>query len=121
MAASLRFREPDPDTLAKFPTPKTPKRGSNKWRWIVGILLVLAIICVSGLWYASSHVAPILRARVVDTLSDRFKGKVELAGLDVSAFSGLAVHGTGLTIYGMNDPNPSAPGLQPLIKVEEFR
>ncbi|HTS04811.1 MAG TPA: hypothetical protein VMP68_04445 [Candidatus Eisenbacteria bacterium] len=121
MAASLRFREPDPRDIAKFPTRKSPKQRSRKWRWIAGIFLVLALICAFGLWYAASHVSPILRARVIDTLSDRFKGKVELAGLEVSAFNGLAVHGTGLTIYGMNDPNPSAPGLQPLIKVEEFR
>ncbi len=121
MAAPLRFRDPDPRDVAKFPPPKTPKRPSHKWRWIAGILLLLAVICGFGLWYAASHVSPILRTRVIDTLSDRFKGKVELAGLEVSALNGLAVHGTGLTIYGMNDPNPSAPGIQPLIKVEEFR
>jgi len=121
MATSPQYREPSPVAVAKAPIPEVPKRRSHEWRWIAGIFLVLALICAFGLWYAALHVSPILRARVIDTLETRFKGKVELAGLDVSAFNGLAVHGTGLTIYGLNDPNPSAPGLQPLIKVEEFR
>ena len=121
MAASLRFRDPDPRDVANLPSPKPPKRPSRKWRWIAGIILALAFVFIFGLWYAASHMAPILRVRVIDTLSNRFKGRVDLAGLKVSAFNGLAVHGSGLTIYGMSDPNPSSPGLQPLIKVEEFR
>jgi hypothetical protein len=121
MAASPQFREPGPVQVAKAPVPLASKRRSHRWRWIGGILLALALICAYCIRYAALHASQILRARVIDTLSTRFKGKVELAGLDVSAFGGLAVHGTGLTIYGMNDPNPSAPGIQPLIKVEEFR
>src|SRR5690348_5189398 len=103
MATSPQYREPGPVAVAKAPISEVPKRRSHKLRWIAGILLTLFLIGVLGLWYAASHAAPILRARVVDTLSTRFKGRVELAGLEVSALNGLAVHGTGLTIYGMND------------------
>jgi hypothetical protein len=120
MAASPQSREPGPIEVAKTPVPWVSKGRSHKWRWIGGIFLALVLICAYCIRYAASHASQILRARVIDTLSTRFKGKVELAGLDVSASRGLAVHGTGLTIYGMNDPNPSAPGIQPLIKVEEF-
>ena len=84
-------------------------------------MLLLGLIAAYCVDYAASHAAQILRARVIDTLSARFKGNVELADLDVSAYDGLAVRGGGLKIYGMNDPNPSAPGIQPLIQVGEFR
>lgn len=56
---------------------------------------------------------PILRARVIETLSNRFRSKVELATLNVSVFRGLEVSGTGLKIYGATDPNPYAPGFSP--------
>ncbi|MGA7360130.1 MAG: hypothetical protein WBW70_14830, partial [Candidatus Sulfotelmatobacter sp.] len=63
---------------------------------------------------------PILRMRVIETLSNRFKGKVELATLSVSLVKGLEVSGSGLKIYGPTDPNPYAPGVQALISLQEF-
>jgi hypothetical protein len=63
---------------------------------------------------------PILRARVVESLSNRFQSKVELASLDVSVMHGLEVSGNGLKIYGPIDPNPYQPGVQPLIDLREF-
>ena len=58
--------------------------------------------------------------RVIETLSNRFKGKVELATLSVSLVKGLEVSGSGLKIYGPTDPNPYAPGVQALISLQEF-
>jgi len=121
MAASPQHRPPGPIAVENPHSAHAIRHRSHKWIWIGGIFLVLVLICGLVIRYVASHAAPILRARVIDTLSERFKGKVELSGLDVSALNGLAVHGTGLKIYGMLDPNPSAPGLQPLIKVQEFR
>jgi hypothetical protein len=63
---------------------------------------------------------PILRTRVIETLSNRFKGKVELATLNVSVIKGLEVSGSGLKIYGPTDPNPYTEGVQPLISLREF-
>ena len=68
-----------------------------------------------------THAQPILRARVIETLSARFKTKVELADLDVGLADGLNVSGKGLKIFGPTDPNPTAPGVQALISIEEFR
>jgi hypothetical protein len=121
MGGSAQQRVPDQVAAAHVSNLPPAKRHSRKWRWIVGILLATALVFAYCLSYAASHAAPILRARIIETLSARFKGKVELAGLEVSAYHGLAVHGTGLKIYGINDPNPSAPGIQPLIEVQEFR
>ena len=121
MAASPQYRELGPIRVNRPPTSSAPKKRSRKWRWIGGILLLIGLIAAYCVDYAASHAAQILRGRVIDTLSARFKGNVELADLDVSAYDGLAVRGSGLKIYGMNDPNPTAPGIQPLIQVGEFR
>ena len=118
MAAFPQRRELGPVQVTNSPK---PKRRSRKWRWIGGILLLVVLVAAYCVDYAASHAAQILRARVIDTLSARFKGNVELGDLDVSAHDGLAVRGGKLKIYGMSDPNPSAPGIQPLIQVEEFR
>jgi hypothetical protein len=63
---------------------------------------------------------PILRARVVQTLSNRFQSQVEMESLRVSVFRGLEVSGGGLKIYGASDPNPYQAGVQPLISIREF-
>ena len=70
---------------------------------------------------AIKRAEPILRARVIETLSTRFKSRVELAGLHVSITHGLQVSGEGLQIFGAADPNPYEDGLQPLLAIQEFR
>src|SRR5262249_24845309 len=67
-----------------------------------------------------SHAEPILRARVIETLSTRFKSKVELDGFHVSLIKGFQVSGDGLRIFGSTDPNNHEPGVQPLIAVAKF-
>jgi hypothetical protein len=81
------------------------------------VILVIAAVIVK---VVLSQAQPILRARVIETLSNRFKSKVELDTLSVSVFRGLEVSGDGLKIYGTTDPNPYAPGVQPLISLQEF-
>jgi hypothetical protein len=93
----------------------------SRWRWIGIVLLVLFIGAVIGARLLVSHAEPILRARIIETLSTRFNSRVELAGLDVSVMKGLQVSGTGLRVFGSFDPNPSQTGMQPLISVGSFR
>ena len=100
----------------------TEKGAKRRWPWKwIGIT---AVVCLAVGWIAVRSVIeraqPILRARVVDTLSARFKSKVELASLNVSVMRGLEVSGTGLKIFGATDPNPYAPGVQPLISLDQF-
>jgi hypothetical protein len=64
---------------------------------------------------------PILRARIIQTLSARFNGKVELASFSVLVGNGIQVSGKGLKIFGATDPNPYEPGVQALIDIGEFR
>ncbi len=68
-----------------------------------------------------THAQPILRARVIETLSARFKSRVELPELRVWVADGVHVAGKGLKIYGATDPNPWKAGVQPLLEIGEFR
>src|SRR5208282_4046385 len=64
---------------------------------------------------------PIIRTRVIDTLSNRFNGRVELASFQVAVVKGIEVSGGGLKLFGKDDPNPYEPGIQPLLNIKEFR
>jgi hypothetical protein len=102
-------------------TGQHPARRYSRWRWILAIVLVSAAIVSVLAAIMASHAEPILRARVTETLSARFKSKVELDGFRVSALEGLQVSGKGLRLFGAEDPNKHEPGIQPLISVAEFR
>jgi hypothetical protein len=82
---------------------------------------VLLILVGLSVRFVIARAEPILRARVIETLSTRFKSRVELAGLHVSMINGLEVSGEGLEVYGATDPNPYEPGVQSLLGVQEFR
>lgn len=101
------------------PLPTNPRAG--RWRWIVGIAVVSAAVSAITLGLVISRAEPILRARVTETLSTRFKSKVELDAFRVSLVQGLQVSGEGLRIFGEVDPNNHEPGFQALIGVAEFR
>jgi hypothetical protein len=83
------------------------------------LLAVLAFVVVLSL--LAHHAEPMLRARVIESLSARFRSRVDLADLKVSVDQGLVVSGKGLMIYGPADPNIHREGWQPLIGVDEFR
>jgi hypothetical protein len=97
-----------------------PTKSRRLWKWIIAALLVLAVGVVVGVRVVIRRAQPILRTRVIETLSTRFKSKVELATLRVWVANGLEVSGTGLKIFAATDPNPYAPGVQPLISLQEF-
>lgn len=92
----------------------------RRWVWIgVIVCAVLAGILIT-VREVISHAEPILRARVIESLSNRFQSRVELASLNVSVMHGLEVSGSGLKIYGATDPNPHEAGVQALIWLPEF-
>ena len=82
------------------------------------VLLALAVVCIR---VVITRAQPILRTRVIETLSARFKSRVELAELHVWVADGVHVDGKGLKIYGTTDPNPWEAGVQPLLEIGEFR
>ena len=62
---------------------------------------------------------PILKGRVIETLSTRFNSRVELDDLQVSIIKGLAVTGKGLRIYAPDDV-VAAGAKDPLFVVQQF-
>ena len=94
-------------------------RGSGWLRWAgaIGLLFALALVCLG---IVMKRAEPTLRAVVVETLSARFESKVELDSFHVFPLKGLQISGTGLRIFGKEDPNNDAPGVQPVISVPKF-
>src|SRR5258708_34095327 len=95
-----------------------PRR--NRWKKTLAAILLIVLVFVIALSILAHHAEPLLRARVIETLSTRFHSRVDLAQLHVSVAQGLVVSGNGLMIYGQNDPNIHREGVQPLIGVDEF-
>lgn len=93
----------------------------NLWRWVGGIALIAIVVMGIVGSIMVSRAEPILLARVIETLSTKFKSRVELDSFHVSLLKGLQVSGEGLRIFGDTDPNNHEPGIQPLIEVAEFR
>lgn len=91
------------------------------WKWMGIVALVLLVGTGVAVRLVIARAQPILRNRVIETLSNRFHSKVELADLHVSLVNGIGVSGNGLKIFGTTDPNPYEPGIQALIGVQEFR
>ena len=100
----------------------TERTAGKRGRWaLIGILLCLFLVAGAVVVrMVIDRAEPILRARVVQTLSNRFQSQVEMESLRVSVFRGLEVSGGGLKIYGASDPNPYQAGVQPLISIREF-
>ena len=83
------------------------------WGALVLFLLFAAVFTVIAVYF--HRAAPILRARVVETLSTRFDSRVELASFDVSVFQGFEVSGGGLKLYPKH-----LDMQQPLFSVDKF-
>jgi hypothetical protein len=99
----------------------TKHRRRRRWEWI-GIIAFICLAVTAGMVrFAIGRAEPILRARVIETLSNRFNSKVELESFHVSVVHGVEVSGGGLKLFGKDDPNPYAPGVQPLISIQGFR
>jgi AsmA-like protein len=89
------------------------------WSWLAGIFLLLTVGAVAT-FFMLARATPTLRALVIETLSTRFKSKVELDDFHVAVLGGFQVWGKGLRIFGNADPNNHEPGFQPIISVAGF-
>jgi hypothetical protein len=89
------------------------------WGWIF-VSLLLAVVVVAAVGEVMMHrAAPILKGRVIETLSTRFESRVELDGFAVSVLKGLEVSGDGLRIFPPDDV-VAAGATQPLIALKHF-
>jgi len=96
------------------------KRMASGWKWVGLIAVIFLVSAGVAARLVMERAQPIVRARVIGTLSNRFGGKVELKSFQVSVVHGIQVSGNGLKIFGKTDPNPYEPGIQPLIAAEQF-
>jgi hypothetical protein len=86
----------------------------------MGIALLLSAVTLTIVAEITlRHAGPILKGRVIETLSTRFNSKVELDTLDVSLAHGLQVSGTGLRIYPPDDV-VAAGANYPILTLRQF-
>ena len=98
--------------------PATTKKNSRSKRiflWIAAIFLLVLVLGVIAVEVALHRAEPILRARVIDTLSTRFDSRVELEHFHVYFFNGFQVSGSGLRLH----PNHIDMD-KPLFGIDEF-
>jgi hypothetical protein len=89
------------------------------WRWIT-VSLLMGVIVLAVVGEVTMHrAAPIIKQRVIQTLSARFNSRVEMDGFDVSVVKGLEVSGGGLRIYP-EDEVVEAGATEPLISLKNF-
>jgi hypothetical protein len=94
-----------------------PRRGRLRLvLWIVFSSLIILLVVGE---VVLKRAEPILKGRVIETLSARFDSRVELDDLQVSIIHGLAVSGKGLRIFAPDDV-VAAGAKDPIIAVKEF-
>jgi hypothetical protein len=77
-------------------------QGHRVWVWVGIGALVVAVVAAAVFEILLSRAEPILRARLVQSLSARFHSRVELGAFDVSLLRGFEVSGKDLSVYPYN-------------------
>jgi hypothetical protein len=103
----------------------TEVRGWWRRRWVLwagGVFVLLAAVGALTVEWGLRQMEPMMRKRVVETLSARFHSPVELDRLSMSLNRNVVVSGGGLRILYLAGPtkpdaNPQAP---PMLTVESF-
>ena len=94
-------------------------KSRGVWGWIL-ISLLIAVCVLAAIGEIVMHRAmPILKGRVIETLSARFDSRVEMDKFSVSVLKGLEVSGEGLRIYEP-DEMVAAGATDPLISLGHF-
>ena len=89
------------------------------WTWIVASLLMAVVVLGVIGEVMLRRAGPILKGRVIETLSTRFNSRVEMDGFEVSVVKGLEVSGNGLRIFPQ-DEVVAAGATEPLIALGRF-
>jgi hypothetical protein len=95
------------------------KRKRGVWGWIAISLLIAVIVLATIVEWVMHRAEPILKGRVIETLSTHFDSKVEMDGFHVSVSKGLEVSGDGLRIFAPDDV-VAAGAKDPLISLGHF-
>ncbi|WP_348640828.1 AsmA-like C-terminal region-containing protein [Granulicella arctica] len=96
----------------------------SRWFIIPSItILILLSGAVIALAWVARHAEPLLRARVIETLSTRFHSPVQLDELHISFLNGLEVQGSGLRILYLAGPTKPDARLNapPMLSIHSFQ
>src|SRR3954451_18354558 len=93
------------------------RRGVSFWIGISALVALVTFLIVAEVMI--EHAGPILKGRVIETLSTRFNSRVELDGFNVCVLRGLDITGDRLRIFP-TDAVVAAGAKQPLIAVDHF-
>lgn len=96
---------------------KRHRRGLWGWIAVSGLIAVIVLVIVADVML--HRAAPIIKGRVIETLSTKFKSRVELDQFHVSVLRGLEVSGDGLRIFPPDDV-VAAGATKPLISLKHF-
>lgn len=91
----------------------------NRWFWLGVGAGVIGITVSIALEMVVRHAEPILKERVIRTLSSGLDSRVELDQLHVSVLNGINVRGGGLRIFPIREAT-STDAKAPLIAVDHF-
>jgi AsmA-like C-terminal region len=100
-----------------------PQWWKRRWfMWTVCVFLVVGFAGALAVMWGLRQVQPMLKRKVVETLSARFHSPVELDRLELSMRRGVVVRGGGLRILYLAGPTkPDArPNAPPMLTVEDF-
>ncbi len=95
------------------------KRKRGVWGWIAISFLIAVIVLAVIVELVMHRAEPILKGRVIETLSTHFDSRVEMDGFHVSVLKGLDVSGDGLRIFAPDDV-VAAGAKDPLISLGHF-
>lgn len=100
--------------MSKIRKPGKP-RFSRHLKIALTALITVAVVLVAGVEYASHRIAPLMRQRVVDSLSNRFNSQVQLQEFHLTFRRGLGVEGKKLSLR-----SNLYPDLPPQISIGKF-
>ena len=102
---------------------KRPRWWQRRWLlWVGTGFVVLGFAGAMAVQWGLRQMQPLLRKKVVETLSARFHSPVELDRLELSMSRDIIVTGGGLRILYLAGPtNPDArPNAPPMLEVDRF-
>ncbi|MCL2660000.1 MAG: AsmA-like C-terminal region-containing protein [Acidobacteriaceae bacterium] len=108
-------------SLTAAPKSDVAPHARHRWLLWLGVpAVVLLTGALAGARWLSTHAEPLVRARLVEALSDRFNSRVEISSIQVSVVKGLLITGRGIKIFG-KDADPSQAGVEPLLSIDSLR
>jgi hypothetical protein len=108
---------------------ETTRANHRRWwqkrwlQWLAGITVICVITLAATFEYIARHAEPIVRKRIIDTVSKRFNSPADLDHVEISALKGLQITGEGLRVQYIAGPTKpgAATDTQPMLSIRKFQ